>query len=274
MRVHIINPRDFHQETIEFYESFAEIVDLDEADVIVTQLDEVETDRDIIIATNCTGLDHIQAPNAKIISLNDVRDKLDVSATAEHTFGLILALLRHILPSYRAIKQEIWERNLFIGNELKEKTLGILGMGRIGKQVAEYGKAFGMNIIYAEKDEGMSIEGVFKRANIVSCHLPLNDETKGMITLAHFEKMKPKSYFINTSRGEIIRGDDILLALNKGYLEGAALDVLPDENNTERRKRYIRGDILLTPHIGGATEESMLQTEMLVARKVADLTTK
>lgn len=136
MKIHIINPQTFHPKTLEFYRSFAEEVPFDEAEVIVTQLDPVETDRKVVVATNCTGLDHIKAPKAKIISLRG-EDLSHFTAVPELCMWAMLELVRH------RGKQE-----------LKGKTLGIIGgEGRIGKHLIKIAEFMGMEVVtYDIKD--------------------------------------------------------------------------------------------------------------------------
>ena len=196
------------------------------------------------IATAATGLDHIDLGTAEekgitVLSLKDEYDFLKgIYATPEHTWALLLALLRNIPWAFESVKGGEWSRDDFRGRELSEKTLGIIGFGRVGEKVAGYGLAFGMNIIAYDpyRDEVPSwvnrcdtLDELLSVADIVSVHVPLSQRTMGIIGSKHLRLMRPGSLLINTSRGSVIEEEALLRALESKHLAGAALDVLCDE---------------------------------------------
>lgn len=243
-----------------------------------------------IIATPTTGLNHVDVNEAKkrgieIICLKGRSGFLKyVPSTAEATMGLILASVRNLPWAFDHVKQGGWNRNLFRGRQLLGKTIGLLGFGRLGKLVARYCKAFGMNIIaydpyvkptvfkqYGVKRVGM--DELFKKSDILSVHAYLTDETKNMVRERHFKMMKPTAYLINTARGEIINEKDLLKALKQKWIAGAALDVLWDEaadgshlkNNPLVAYARKNNNLIIVPHIGGAAYEAMHVTEEFIA---------
>ena len=238
-----------------------------------------------IIVSPTTGLDHIDLEECErrgitVLSLQGEPEFLrGIPATAEHTWALLLALVRRIPWAFDSVKEFRWDRNGFVGTELKGKVLGILGMGRVGTQVAAYGRAFQMEVIFndeAPRDFGGSRNSValFKESDILSIHLPLTARTRGVVGPALLSSMKSGSFLINTSRGHIVDEDALLEALESGhFLAGAALDVLPGELQgieASRLVQYARehDNLLITPHLGGATYESMEKTQWFMLNKL------
>ena len=243
-----------------------------------------------VISTATTGLNHIDTDYAKgkkidILSLKGETKFLeDIHATAEHTWALILALIRKVPQSFQSVKKGEWDRDSFKGRELHGATLGIVGFGRIGKKIAKYGQAFGMAVIAYTKDTIDQLDGVslvdslstiLEKSDIVSIHVPLNSTTRMMFRDKEFNIMKKGSILINTSRGEIIDEDALMNAIKYGFLAGAALDVLDGEAVLIQKRKskiieFSRNDdrIIITPHIGGATFESMEKTEIFMAKKL------
>jgi D-3-phosphoglycerate dehydrogenase len=244
------------------------------------------------IVTPTTGLNHVdtdycQENNITIISLRGEVDFLrNIYATAEHCWGLLLALIRHTPQAIQSCAQGFWNREQFKGTELSGKTIGIIGYGRLGKIVARYARAFDMTVIvsdpYARDDHHhvtfTDLPTLARQSDIISVHASYTDETHALLNQSFFSQIKPGAYFINTARGEIVDESALLSALEKGTLAGAALDVLENEHEiiahqpskrlTEYTKKY--GNLILTPHIGGATYESMHKTEEFVARKLIE----
>jgi phosphoglycerate dehydrogenase-like enzyme len=188
--------------------------------------------------------------------------------TAELTWGLIIALARKIPEEWAALRQGKWQSRLGVG--LKGKVLGVIGLGRLGSQVAAIGKAFGMNVIAwsqnlteakaaeigvkrVEKDE------LFARADFVTIHLVLGDRSRGLVGPAELARMKPSAYLVNTSRGPIIQEKALIEALKSHRIAGAAVDVF-DREPVARDHPYLALDNLLaTPHLGYVTEEGYRQ---------------
>ncbi|TSC68962.1 MAG: hypothetical protein G01um101466_244, partial [Parcubacteria group bacterium Gr01-1014_66] len=247
-----------------------------------------------IIASPTTGLNHINNKEAKergikIISLRGHTSFLkDIPSTAEETIGLMLALMRNIPWAFEDVKRGRWNRDAWKGYQVKDKTLGILGFGRLGKIVAVYARTFGMTIIGCDpyidaktmKRYGMrkvDMGTLFKTADIVSVHTILNDDTHNLIKEEHLRIMKPSAYLINTARGELIEKSALIKALEKKWIAGAALDVMWDEDASGVHLKkdplfaYVKThtNLLLVPHIGGATYEAMHKTEEFIADRVS-----
>lgn len=245
------------------------------------------------IVSATTGLTHIDLDRAKaqgiaVLSLQGERAFLDtVFATAEHTWGLLLALLRHIPASSRSVQSGDWNRDRFKGRELNGKTLGILGCGRLGSKVAGYGAAFGMEVLVADirpvdlsvfggKVRQVPAEELYARADILSLHIPYDQSTHRRIGAQAFAAMKTGAVLVNTARGEVVDETALLDALRSGKLAAAALDVLSGENSGDPHWRETdpliawareHPNLLITPHLGGATAESMEKTEIFMAEK-------
>jgi D-3-phosphoglycerate dehydrogenase / 2-oxoglutarate reductase len=241
-----------------------------------------------ILATPVTGLDHIdldacEAQGVRVVSLRGETEFLrNVRATAELTIGLALSLLRSIPSAHAAARQGIWDRDQFRGQELFGRTVGIVGMGRLGTLVAGSFKAFGTRVIgYDPRDdyptkaaERMAqLDDLLAQSDIVVLLVKYEETTRGLIGRAGFGKMKPGAVLINTSRGGVVDEPALLEALNSGRLAGAALDVLdgepaigPDHPVVSYAREH--DNVILTPHIGGNTIESFEKTEVFLAHKV------
>jgi D-3-phosphoglycerate dehydrogenase len=245
------------------------------------------------ICTPTTGLNHIDLDEAarrgiEVVSLRGQTDFLkEIRATAEHTIALALALLRHVPTAASHVLDGGWNRDLFLGNELHRKTVGIVGYGRLGRIVAAYFQAFGCRVLAAERKdwEGRTepdvslvpLEELLDHSDLVSLHVNLSPVTERMFSKTQFEQMKIGAWLINTARGELIDETALLDALQKGKLAGAALDVLSGEHRLSAEANplieYARsgGNLLITPHTGGCTVESMAKTEEFLAGQLAKL---
>ncbi len=241
-----------------------------------------------VLVSATTGLDHIDLAAAAdrgitVLSLKGEKEFLEeLSATAELAWGLLLSLLRHIPQAAQSVKVGGWNRDDFRGKELRGKRLGILGFGRLGRMVAEYGRAFGMSIAaydpYASDwPTGVELrsaaEDLMEDAQVLSIHVPLNDETRGMMSGAMLARLPDGAVIINTSRGAVVDEAALLAALESGHLAGAGLDVVADElcgGPAQALLDYARdhGNLIITPHMGGATDESMEKAEIFMAQKL------
>lgn len=244
------------------------------------------------IVSPTTGLNHIDQTycennDISIISLKGEADFLDsIRSTSEHTISLILSLVRNIVPSVNSVvRGNQWDRERFKGRELSSLSIGILGVGRIGKHIIDYARAFNMSVFACDpykslgylKDQNVTVcskDELFTRSDIVTVHVDYCSENIGMITLREFNLMKPGSYFVNTSRGELVDEDDLIKSMDSGVLKGAALDVVSNEQNLDglfdkRIMQYAKDNpnLIITPHIGGCTSDAMWNTELFVARK-------
>lgn len=238
------------------------------------------------LVTPVTGIDHIDEKYCKlsgieVISLRgEIEFLREVRATAEHTIGLLLCLIRNTNKASSDVLKGNWRRDLFRGSELYGKTLGIIGYGRLGRIVAGYASAFGMKVIAFDKaDTGdeiymaKTIHELCEKADIVSLHASYSEENLDMVDENVFMAMRPGAYFINTSRGGLVKEDALLSALQSKHLAGAALDVIQNEYSFSIDNPLVayaneHANLLLTPHIGGNTYESFEKTERFIAMKL------
>jgi phosphoglycerate dehydrogenase-like enzyme len=178
--------------------------------------------------------------------------RLLASPTAELTWGLILAVTRNIPAEDRAMRDGGWQHT--IGPELGGRTLGIVGLGRLGTRVAEIARAFEMDVIAWSQNlrapEAVTREELFERADVVTIHLKLSDRTRGLIGAEDLARMKPTAYLVNTSRGPIVDEAALLEALHAGRIAGAALDVYDVEPLPPDHPLRTAPNTVLTPHIG------------------------
>lgn len=243
-----------------------------------------------VVATATTGIDHIdyeylRKRGIKLVSLKGEREFLDtVFATAEHTIALIMALMRNVPAAFESVKNGTWNRNMFKGFELEGKTCGIIGLGRLGTKTAGYFNAFGCRVAAADIRkvkhepfvEMVTLDELLKISDIVSLHIDYNNENRHFINAEKFSAMAKKPWFINTSRGGCVDETALLAALKNGNIKGAALDVMEGELDGNFAQSPLinysknHDNLIITPHIGGATFESMEKTEIFIARKILE----
>ena len=240
-----------------------------------------------VIASNTTGVPHIDTAYAerkgiKVVSLKGETEFLnDITPTAEHTWGLILGVMRRVPWAFQAVSEGRWDRRPFGGKGmLSRMSLGIVGFGRLGKIVARQALGFGMRVRYYDVlpqpvppgvEPVGSLEELVAESDVVTVHIPLDERNKGLFEDRLFGKFKDGAYFVNTSRGEIVDSSALLTHLASGKLAGAALDVLDGEFERGFAARvaehplvaYARthDNLLLTPHIGGSTIDAWRATE-------------
>jgi len=189
-----------------------------------------------------------------------------VDATPELTWGLMIATVRHLSLESRRMHEGAWQST--VGINLAGRTLGLLGLGRIGSRMAQYARVFGMPVIAwsqnltEEKAKSAGAERVekddlFRRADIVSIHVRLSDRTRGLVTAREFALMKPGAYLINTSRGPIVVEADLSAALRAGKIAGAGLDVYDEEPPPRMHPFRTMDNVVVTPHLGYVTRESL-----------------
>ncbi len=235
-----------------------------------------------VIGRAGAGFDNIDVPAASrqgiVICYSPEENAVSV---AEHVFGLLLALARKIPAADRSVKNGGWERKKYHGYELMGKALGILGLGKIGFRVALRAKAFGMRILahdaylsttsVAVTESGailVSLDELLAQADFLTIHLPLTKETKGLLNRQAFQKMKPTSFLINTSRGEVLVEEDLYQALREGKIAGAALDVRAEEPPGKESPLHGLENVILTPHTAGLTYEAQEKVVAAVAEDV------
>lgn len=224
-----------------------------------------------VIGRAGVGVDNIDmdAAKAKGVKVLNTPDAL-TNAVAEFTIGLMVDLARKILRADSSMREGRWEKSKINGFELRNRTYGTIGIGRIGQRVAEIAHAFGMRILANDvipiPEEliarlGIKVSSqdeVFRNADFVDIHVPLTPETQGLVNHAKLKLMKSTAFLINTSRGQVVSGADLLRALNEKVISGAALDVFEIEPPT--LQELVRHEnIIATPHIAGQTVESQLK---------------
>jgi D-3-phosphoglycerate dehydrogenase len=201
-------------------------------------------------------------------------------STAELSFAMILALARRVPQAHASMAEGKWDRKQFQGAEVSEKTLGVLGMGRIGSEVARRALAFGMKVIGYDpfltearaKSLGVEVaadlDDVYQRADFITVHMPVTELTRGMLNASAFAKMKPGMRLVNCARGEIIVENDLIAALNSGNVAAAALDVFSTEPLPSDHPFRKHPGIMLTPHLGASTVEAQEKCGVEVAEVI------
>ncbi|HEY9262304.1 hydroxyacid dehydrogenase [Chitinophaga sp.] len=229
-----------------------------------------------VVARCGVGLDNVDVAAAtarKILVINAPGS--NAATIAEHTLALMLMLMRNMYESVSEVKQDNWNsRNQYAGDELNGKTLGVLGMGNIGKRVARLGEAFGMEVLYWSKSaqdlpyKYLSLENVLRSSDVVSLHLPLNKETDNIIGSKQLEMMKTNALLINTARGALVDHDALLQALNAPVISGYAADVLPEEPPAPQLPIVHHPRVIITPHSGSLTAATYRQICLLTINNV------
>jgi D-3-phosphoglycerate dehydrogenase len=232
-----------------------------------------------VIGRAGVGVDNVDvdAATRRGIVVANAPESTVVSA-AEHTIGLLVALARNIPQAHAALKQGRWERSAYGGIELAGKTLGVLGFGRIGQQVARRALGLGMRVVAydpyvtAERFRELgaepveSPEDVYEVADFLTLHLPLTAETRGAVDEAAFEAMRPGVRIVNAARGPLLDEEALLAALQSGKVAGAALDVFGDEPYTGPLLEL--DNVVVTPHLAASTGEAQDRAGLIVAEQV------
>ena len=201
-------------------------------------------------------------------------------AVADHTFAMLLAVARKIIYCDRSLREKRWEHTKIMGIELWQKTLGIVGLGAIGRAVALRAKGFDMKIVahdpywpdqFAAENriERVPLEALLKMSDVISLHVPLTAENKGMINASTLGLMKPTAILINAARGEIVNETDLYRALKDGVIAGAGLDVFENEPPTESPLLEL-DNVVLTPHTAAFTMEAMNNMNVGVVEQLID----
>ena len=235
-----------------------------------------------IIGRAGVGVDNIdvEAATQKGIIVVNSPDG-NTMAAAEHTVALMLAMSRNIVPAATSTKEGKWDRSKFTGCELYKKTLGIIGLGKIGSHVAEVALAFGMKIVVfdpytskeiVEKMGGEYVENLddfWGRCDYITVHVPKTKETVNLINKDTIAKMKQGVRLVNCARGGIINEVDLKDAIENGQVASAAIDVYEKEPNiTECPLIHCKGNIVLTPHLGASTKEAQMNVAIDVAEQI------
>ena len=302
MKVGILEDKDFSNKAIVLLSTFASVEcydnDLDtflkDKNVLFIRL-KYSIDKQFIslcknlkyICTPTTGLNHIDLDecknkNIKIISLKGEMDFLaTIRATPEHTFGLVLSLLRNYKYAFLSEKNSLWNRDKYKGFELYGNTIGIIGFGRVGKILAKYFEAFDSEVYFFDIND--SVNSVNNAIKVKSTH-ELIDKSNIVILSASYSKdnhqffdqkyidLLENKYFINTARGELVDEEYFIEKIRKDWFKGVAIDVIHNEQSNNNLNKFLeladRKNLIVTPHISGATYSSMQRTEEFVLNKL------
>jgi D-3-phosphoglycerate dehydrogenase len=243
-----------------------------------------------IIVSATTGTDHIDigycnARGIKILCLKPYTEFLKtIPSTAEHCFALLLSMLRNIPAAAASVREGNWKRELFWGYQLKDKKLGIAGLGRTGALMAKYAHAFDMQVYYY--DPYVTFGGVYRKTgslgelvtacDIISLHVHLAPETHHLINNSLAAAFTNTKYLLNTSRGKIVDEHFVYRLLKEKKLAGIATDVLEEEMNDISKSPLFKAmaegyNVLITPHIGGATYDALHSCEEFICSKLIEL---
>ncbi len=205
----------------------------------------------------------------------------NTTTTGEHAIALMLSLARHVPQATASLREGKWEKKKFMGVEVTGKTLGVFGLGNIGRVVASRAQGLRMKVIAhdpfvkEEAAESLGVEMVevdelLSRSDFVTLHVPRVKETKDMVNKDFLARMKEGARLINCSRGEVVVLDDLYDALESGHLAGAALDVFPQEPPDPSLKILQHPSVIMTPHLGASTEEAQEKVAEMIARQISD----
>ncbi len=240
-------------------------------------------DNMIVIGRAGTGVDNIDVDSATrkgIIVMNTPGG--NTISTAEHTMALMLGMCRNLAQANQSMKEGKWERKKFKGTELEGKTLGVVGLGKVGREVAVRSKAFGMNIIgydpviSMESAERLGVtfvdlDKIFSDSDIITVHVPLSEETENLISAETLKKCKKGVKIINCARGGIVNEQALLEALNSGKVSAAAFDVYVKEPPEVIEGLFQHDKVLTTPHLGASTEEAQEKVAVQIGEQIVDL---
>lgn len=241
-----------------------------------------------LFVTATTGADHIDASalakrGIPLLTLQGQRELLrNLTPAAEHSWLLLMACARHLRGATREVLEGEWDRNKYPGIMLRGRTIGIIGCGRIGQWMARYATAFGMRCLgydpyvapWPEGIERSSLNELLRSSDFVTIHVPLNDETRGLLGADEFGLIKKGAILVNTSRGEVINESALLEALQKGGIAAAGLDVLFGEPDIAHhplvefaRKHF---NLIITPHIGGFSPDALKYVLEFSCRRIVE----
>jgi D-3-phosphoglycerate dehydrogenase len=233
-----------------------------------------------VVARAGIGIDNVdvnEASNRGIVVMNAPGG--NTLTTAEHAISMMLSLARNIPQATASMRAGKWEKKAFMGVEIGGKTLGIIGLGQIGRVVASRAQGLGMKVIasdpYITREAAASLgveqvlmDDLLARADFITLHVPRLEETKNLIRSATLQKMKKGVRLINCARGDVVNLDDLAEALSKGHVAGAALDVFPQEPPDYSAAIFDNPNVILTPHLGASTGEAQEKVAEMIARQM------
>ncbi len=226
-----------------------------------------------VINTCSTGLNHIdmdycKSNNIKVWSLKEDYELInDLPSTSELAFGLMMSLLRNIPKSYHSVKDGNWDYEPYVGHQIKGKTIGVIGYGRLGKIMCDLFYGWGVKLLATDPYErittarGVPLSELLDKSDVVFLHTHVTEETRGMVDEEFLSYMKEGSYLINTARGELVDEEAIIESIKVGHLKGYGTDVIKDEFGDIENSKLVEfsinpnNNVIITPHIGGMTIE-------------------
>ena len=244
-----------------------------------------------VINTCSTGLNHIDLDYCKekgidVWSLKKDYELInDLPSTAELAFGLMLSLLRKIPTSFHSVRDGNWDYEPFVGHQVKGKTIGVIGYGRLGKIMCRLFDGWGVDtFVYdpyvdvdVEKDFEVDLTTLLEYSDVVFLHTHVTDETRGMVDDKFLSQMKQGSYLVNTARGELVNEDSIIESIEQGHLKGYGTDVIKDEFGDIQSSKLVEfsinpnNNVVITPHIGGMTIEGQTKAYTWAVSKFKDI---
>ncbi len=236
-----------------------------------------------VIGRAGVGLDNIDLEAAKERGIKVVNSPAASSrSVAELVFGLLFAVARKIAFADRKMREGVWAKKQCMGIELEGKTMGVIGFGRIGYNVAKIANAFGMRVLlydpYPNEERAKEVGGTFasledllKESDVVTLHVPLVDATYHLINEERLKLMKPSAILINAARGAVVDNKALVKALQEGWIAGAGLDVYEEEPLPKDHPLTKLDNVVLTPHIGASTEEAQMMAGVQVAEQIVEI---
>lgn len=229
-----------------------------------------------IVVRAGVGLDNIDADACEKRKIKVINTPgASANAVAELAIGLMITMLRNVQKAHLQMKNKTWDKAKLIGSEIAGKTLGIIGFGRIGSMVAEKAYALGMNVITYDPHpkesklaEFIDLDKLFARADVITLHVALSEETKNLINKTNITKMRNGVYLVNTSRGEVVDEDALYGACKSGKIAGAALDVYKQEPYTGKLLEL--DNVYFTPHLGASTKEAQIRIGKELVEKLKE----
>ena len=244
-----------------------------------------------VINTVSTGLNHIDIDyckehNIEVWSLKDDYELInDLPSTSELAFGLMMSLLRNIPKSFHSVRDGNWDYEPYVGHQIKGKTIGVIGYGRLGKIMCRLFDGWGVDtFVYdpytdvdVEKDFEVDLTTLLEYSDVVFLHTHVTDETRGIVDDEFLSQMKQGSYLVNTARGELVDEDAIIKSIKQGHLKGYGTDVIKDEFGDIQNSKLVEfsinpnNNVVITPHIGGMTIERQTKAYTWAVRKFKNI---
>ena len=242
-----------------------------------------------VINTASTGLNHIDLDYCKknkidVWSLKEDYELInDLPSTSELAFGLMMSLMRNIPKSFHSVRDGNWDYEPYVGHQIKGKTIGVIGYGRLGKIMCDLFRGWGVKLLATDPYErittarGVPLSELLEKSDVVFLHTHVTDETRGMVDEEFLSYMKEGSYLINTARGELVDEEAIIESIKVGHLKGYGTDVIKDEFGDIQNSKLVEfsmnpnNNVVITPHIGGMTIEGQTKAYHWAVRKFKNI---